>query len=102
VDVTEDLVRHVARLARLALEDDEVPALARDLARILEHVEAVQRVAGKEGAPDAAVPAVSLGALRPDEARPSLPRETVLADAPEHDEVFFLVPRVLGGGAPPA
>jgi aspartyl-tRNA(Asn)/glutamyl-tRNA(Gln) amidotransferase subunit C len=96
VDVTEDLVRHVARLARLALEEDEVPALAKDLARILEHVEAVQGVATDEGAPAAAVPPVAVATLRADETRPPLPRETVLSNAPEQDEVFFLVPRVLG------
>src|SRR2546427_481502 len=44
MDVTPDLVRHVASLARLDLTDAEVAAMVGDLSRILHHVEAVNRV----------------------------------------------------------
>lgn len=94
MDVTEDLVRHVARLARVALTDEEVPRVARDLARILEHVAAVQRVEAPEAGETAASPAVSSSALRADETAPSLARDRVLANAPDHDDVFLTVPRV--------
>jgi aspartyl-tRNA(Asn)/glutamyl-tRNA(Gln) amidotransferase subunit C len=98
MDVTEDLVRHVARLARIALTDEEVPAMARELARILDHVAAVQGVAVEGGEETAAVPPVPTAALRDDVVRPGLDRKEVLANAPDHDDVFLAVPRVLGEG----
>jgi aspartyl-tRNA(Asn)/glutamyl-tRNA(Gln) amidotransferase subunit C len=96
MDVTEDLVRHVARLARVALTDEEVPRMARELARILDHVAAVQRVEVPASAETAAVPPLPSAALREDATAPSLPRDRVLGNAPDHDDVFLTVPRVLG------
>ena len=95
MDVTEALVRHVARLARLDLTDAEVAATVPQLARILAHVESVASL-DVAGADPAAIPPVPVGALRPDVEAPGLERRDVLANAPEHDQVFFLVPRVLG------
>ena len=40
---------------------------------------------------------VPSGALRVDEPRPSVVREAVMKNAPAHDEVFFLVPKVMDG-----
>jgi aspartyl-tRNA(Asn)/glutamyl-tRNA(Gln) amidotransferase subunit C len=96
MEVTESLVRHVARLARIALTDDEAASMTRELARILDHVAAVQRVEVAAGAETAAVPAVGAHALRPDVSRPGLDRAQVLENAPGHDDVFLTVPRVLG------
>ena len=95
MEVTEALVRHVARLARIELSDAEVLAMVPQLARILAHVEAVS-AADAGGARPAATDALPLAELRPDEPSPCLTREEALANAPEDDQVFFLVPRVLG------
>jgi aspartyl-tRNA(Asn)/glutamyl-tRNA(Gln) amidotransferase subunit C len=95
MDVTEELVRHVARLARIGLTDEVVPKMARELARILDHVAAVQRVEVPAVVETAAVPPVPSSALREDATAPSLPRDRVLANAPDHDDVFLTVPRVL-------
>jgi aspartyl-tRNA(Asn)/glutamyl-tRNA(Gln) amidotransferase subunit C len=97
MDVTEDLVRRVARLARIELTDAEVAAMAPQLARILHHVEAIGAVDVQAVAEAAAVPPVATASLRPDAAAPCLDRRQVLGNAPAHDEVFFLVPKVLGG-----
>jgi aspartyl-tRNA(Asn)/glutamyl-tRNA(Gln) amidotransferase subunit C len=97
MEVTEALVRHVARLARLELTEAEVPRLVRDLSRILAHVDALAR------ADVAPAPATALGdpvpvsALRPDVPAPGLTRAEALANAPDQDGVFFRVPRVLEG-----
>jgi aspartyl-tRNA(Asn)/glutamyl-tRNA(Gln) amidotransferase subunit C len=96
MDVTEPLVRHVAQLARLELTDAEVAAMVPQLARILSHVEAIAGVDAGAPGETAAVPPVHSAALRPDEAVAGLDRREALANAPAHDQVFFLVPRVLG------
>jgi len=96
MEVTEALVRHVARLARLDLAEGEAEALAADLGRILAHVDAIAK-ADVSGVDPAAAPAVSTGTLREDAPVESLSREQALRNAPSHDGVFFKVPRVLDG-----
>src|SRR5262245_27475359 len=94
MEVTEALVRPVAGLARLELTDAEVTAMVPQLSRILAHVEAVQRV-DVAGFDSAAVDAIPTAALRDDAPRAGLDRREALGNAPAHDEVFFLVPKVL-------
>lgn len=86
-------VEHVARLARLALSDDERERFTGQLARILEYCARLDQM------PIEGVPATShvlplTNVLRPDVVTPSLPREDVLAGAPAHEQGFFVVPRV--------
>jgi aspartyl-tRNA(Asn)/glutamyl-tRNA(Gln) amidotransferase subunit C len=97
-------VRHVARLARLALSAEEEERLASQLQHVLEYIERLQQVdvsgveplsfAGDTGAPATSSSESGLP-LREDEPRPSLPREKVLAQAPQADEQAFLVPRII-------
>ena len=95
MEVTEALVRHVARLARIELTGAEVAAMVPQLSRILGYVEAVSAAKGLAADP-AAAEAVPVAALRTDVPAPCLTRAEALSNAPEHDQVFFLVPRVLG------
>jgi aspartyl-tRNA(Asn)/glutamyl-tRNA(Gln) amidotransferase subunit C len=98
VDVSPDLVRKTAALARLALGDDEVARASRDLTRILAHVEALGAASpAAASGPAGAAAAIPSAALRADVPTASLSREDALANAPAHDEVFFLVPKVLDG-----
>ena len=94
MDVTEALVRQVARLARLELSDEEVATTVPQLARILAHVESVASIDTK-GADPSSVEAVPTSTLRADVPVTGLDRREVLANAPATDQVFFLVPRVL-------
>lgn len=89
-------VRHVARLARLALSEEEEERFAAQLGHVLEYVERLQAVdvAGVEPLSFAGDAAAGLP-LREDEPQPSLPRDKVLAQAPEHNGEAFLVPRIL-------
>ena len=95
MDVTPDLVRHVASLARLDLTDAEVTAMVGQLSKILHHVEAVKQVDVSQATAVAAAEAVDLEALRPDVAAPCIDHAKVLGNAPAHDGTFLLVPRVL-------
>lgn len=87
-------IEHVARLARLELTPEEKQRLAAQLGMILEHAAKVGEVATAEVPPTAwAIPRANV--LRPDESRPSLPVEEVLANAPEVAEDRFKVPRIV-------
>ena len=93
---TEDVER-VARLARLALTDEEKQLFATQLRDILRYAEQIGRV-DTSGIPPTSHAAGAVGSLRADERRPSLARDEALAQAPEadRDAGLFKVPRVLG------
>ncbi|GGI06192.1 Asp-tRNA(Asn)/Glu-tRNA(Gln) amidotransferase subunit GatC [Egicoccus halophilus] len=94
MSLSADEVRHVARLARLALTDDEVDALAPQLSDILAYAEQVGEVAAQDVEPTTH-PFALRDVSRPDEPRPSLPREDVLAAAPHAEQDRFAVPRIV-------
>jgi aspartyl-tRNA(Asn)/glutamyl-tRNA(Gln) amidotransferase subunit C len=85
----------VARLARLALDEDEVGRYAMQLSAILEHVDAVRRLDTAD-VPPTAHPFPVENVLRSDTERPSLDREAVLAQAPVAENDRFRVPRIMG------
>jgi len=89
--IDRDQVLHVARLARLELSDDEVERMAGELSGILAHVDRMKEL-DLEGVPPTTHVVEVTGALRPDEPRPSWPRETMLAQAPASKDGGFLVP----------
>jgi aspartyl-tRNA(Asn)/glutamyl-tRNA(Gln) amidotransferase subunit C len=86
-----DQVLHVARLARLELSDDEVDRMATELSNVLDHIEKIREL-DLEGVPPTAHVIDVVNALRADEPEPSLPREVILAAAPEPLHDGFGVP----------
>ena len=84
-------VLHVAKLARLDLTEEEVATMARELSAVLHHIEKVGELDLDDVPPTSHVIDVT-NALRPDEPRPSLPREEALASAPEVVADGFGVP----------
>jgi aspartyl-tRNA(Asn)/glutamyl-tRNA(Gln) amidotransferase subunit C len=89
--IDREAVLHVARLARLELSDPEVERMTGELSKVLEHIEKIGELDLEGVPPTSHVVAVS-NALRPDEARPSLPREVALAAAPAVADGGFAVP----------
>jgi aspartyl-tRNA(Asn)/glutamyl-tRNA(Gln) amidotransferase subunit C len=89
--IERDEVLHVARLARLALDEDEIEPMARELSAVLDHVAKISELDLDNVPPTSHVVEVT-GGLRADEPRPSLPREVALAQAPEVSDEGFLVP----------
>jgi aspartyl-tRNA(Asn)/glutamyl-tRNA(Gln) amidotransferase subunit C len=89
--IDRDQVLHVARLARLELSDDEVERIGAELGSILASIERIGELdlAGTE--PTSHVVRLE-NVLRPDEPRPSTPRERVLDLAPEAADGGFRVP----------
>jgi aspartyl-tRNA(Asn)/glutamyl-tRNA(Gln) amidotransferase subunit C len=89
--IDRDQVLHVARLARLRLSDQEVERMSSELSSILDHVEKINELDLDGVAPTSHVVALE-NVLRPDEPRPSWPREQILAEAPDVAEGGFRVP----------
>ena len=96
-DITRDDVAHLAGLARIRLEDDELDRLAGELPKILDSVATVSQAL--EGAGDVTAmshPTPLTNVFREDVVRPGLSPEEALAMAPESAEQRFLVPKILG------
>jgi aspartyl-tRNA(Asn)/glutamyl-tRNA(Gln) amidotransferase subunit C len=89
--IDREQVLHVARLARLQLTDEEVERMAGELSNVLGWIETINELDLEGVAPTSHVVEVA-NALRADEPRPSLDRETALAAAPERTEDGFVVP----------
>jgi aspartyl-tRNA(Asn)/glutamyl-tRNA(Gln) amidotransferase subunit C len=75
-------VLHVARLARLELSEPEIERMAAELSKVLEHIEKIGEL-DLDGVPPTSHVVDVVNVLREDEPRPCLPREVVLASAPE-------------------
>ena len=93
--ITRADVEHVAQLARLALTEAELVTLTGELAAILEHAAQVSAL-DTEGVEPTAHPLPIVNVARPDEVRPGVDRDEVLANAPAVEDGRFRVPRILG------
>lgn len=87
-------VRHVARLARLAVPEQDLARYAEELGRILEHVARLQELDTREVPPTSSALVVG-GVLRADQPRPGLDHEEAVDNAPAHHNGMFMVPRVV-------
>ncbi len=87
-------VAHIARLARLALSEEEIATFAGQLSAVLGYVESLRRLDIARLAP-MHHPLPLENVLRADEPGPTLDREEVLAAAPAAEEGRFRVPRIL-------
>ncbi len=91
VAISRDEVEHVARLARLALSDEELERLGGQLNAILDAVGKVSEL-DLEGVEPTAHPLDVVNVWREDEPRASLDADEALANAPDREGTFFRVP----------
>ena len=89
--IEREQVLHVAKLARLRLSDAEVEKMAGELSGILGHVDRISELDLDDVPPTSHVVDLE-NVLRPDEPRPSWPREAVLEQAPDPADGAFRVP----------
>lgn len=92
--LTPEEVRKVALLARLELSDEELLQQAHNINELLKQFEKLQEL-NLEGVEPTAHSIPVYNVLRPDSVNPSLPREELLANAPEAREGYFVVPRIV-------
>ncbi|MDX6637324.1 MAG: aspartyl-tRNA(Asn)/glutamyl-tRNA(Gln) amidotransferase subunit [Solirubrobacterales bacterium] len=89
--IDRDQVLHVAKLARLELSEAEITNMSGELSAILEHVERIGQLDLEGVEPTSHVVPLE-NVLRPDEPRPSWPRERTLAEAPDPAGDAYRVP----------
>jgi aspartyl-tRNA(Asn)/glutamyl-tRNA(Gln) amidotransferase subunit C len=94
--ITREEVEHVARLARLALSAEEKAEMTAQLDAILAYMDKLNEVDTTGVEPTTTViPMVSV--MRDDAVRPSLSQDEALANAPDREDSFFRVPRIIEG-----
>jgi aspartyl-tRNA(Asn)/glutamyl-tRNA(Gln) amidotransferase subunit C len=93
--ISRDEVAHLARLARLALTDDELDSYAGQLDAILAHVSKIQEV-DAAGVKPTGNPLKDVNVFRRDDVESCLTQEEALDQAPKAAEGRFAVPRILG------
>ena len=100
--VSEELVRKVAKLSRLALSSEEEKQLKEHFEKILDFVASFQHLETSQVDPTH-FSSDTFGVVREDEVKESLPGDDVLRNAPSARPPYFLVPRIVGnddqGGA---
>jgi len=93
--ITRDEVAHLARLARLALDDDELDRFGPQLDVILTSISRIGDLDTADVPPTShALPLTNV--TRPDEVRPGLTQKQALSGAPASEDGRFRVPRILG------
>jgi len=96
--LTEEQVRHVAKLSRLRLGEDEIHEMAIKLSNVLGYIGKLSEL-NVDGVEPMAHAMDMQNVLREDTEQPGLPIEAVLANAPDQDPPFFKVPKVIGDGS---
>jgi aspartyl-tRNA(Asn)/glutamyl-tRNA(Gln) amidotransferase subunit C len=92
--LTRDQVKHVAELAKLKLTDAEIDLFQEQLSDILAYADRLDELDTASIPPTAGVLPLR-NVMRPDVARPSFPREAMLANAPDAEDGFVKVKVVL-------
>jgi len=95
--LTDEQVRHVAKLSRLKLTDEQVHFFAEQLSHVLEYVDKLSEV-DVEGVEPMAHPTDMTNRFRDDDPTAGIPVDDALKNAPAADPPFFKVPKVLGDG----
>jgi aspartyl-tRNA(Asn)/glutamyl-tRNA(Gln) amidotransferase subunit C len=92
--ITEAEVRHVAKLARLDIKDEDMERFAEQIGTVLEYVDTLKEVE-TEGVAATSHAITLTNAFREDEVKDHLDPETALSNAPEQSDGAFVVPKVL-------
>lgn len=88
--ITKEEVLKIAKMSHLELHEDEIPALIKQLDDVLSYAERVKEVSGVSEE----APVRNINVMRDDIAQPSDP-EKLLAQAPEREGNYFVVPAIL-------
>ena len=94
MSVDQNTVKRVARLARLKVKEEDVPRLAGELNAILGFIEQLNEVDVANVEPLTSVVTMKMK-MRKDEVTDGGNAEAVLANAPQSEDGFFMVPKVI-------
>ncbi len=94
-NIDEKLVRHIGKLSRIELADEQLPTLGRQLAAIIEYFDKLSEL-DTDGVEPMAHAVELRNVLAEDRLGASLTPEAALTNAPARDGDFFMVPKVIG------
>ena len=96
MSVTRKDVEHIAELARLKFSGEELENFTEQLNEILNYIEKLNEL-DTENVNPLSHPVEGENVFREDVVKPSVKREEALKNAPDSDDEFFKVPKVIGG-----
>lgn len=88
-------VKRVAEMARLSLSEEEIQSIGAEMDRVLKYAEKMADVDVDGVAPMTHMVHHDENVLRTDDIRPSLPKDQVLMNAPQVQDGYFRVPRIV-------
>lgn len=94
MELTNEMIRQLAQLSRLHIEEADLPRLKEDLGKMIHFVEKLQEL-DTTGVEPLLHMTDNVDVLRPDQLSPSLDRSTALAIAPDADDQYIYVPKVI-------
>jgi len=92
--ISTDEVKHVAHLARLAITEEEASRFTQQLDKIITYAEQLNEVDTENVEPTSHVLEIK-NVMREDVAKPGLPNEEVLKNAPNHQDGQIKVPPII-------
>jgi aspartyl-tRNA(Asn)/glutamyl-tRNA(Gln) amidotransferase subunit C len=93
--ITKEEIAHVAKLARLSLDEDSITLFTKQVGDILAYMDKLNRLNTEGVSPTSHAISIA-NAFREDEVRPSISNESALSNAPAKEDTMFVVPKVIG------
>ena len=94
MSIDKDTVKHISKLARISLDENNVDSLAKDLTSIMKFIENLNKLDTDKTAPLTSIINASLKS-RKDEVKDGKIRDQILKNSPEKNDEFFVVPKVI-------
>ena len=94
MSIDKDTVKHIAKLARISLDEKKINSLSKDLSSIMEFIEKLNELNTEKIVPLTSIINESLR-TRKDEVSDKKIRDQILKNSPEKNEEFFVVPKVI-------
>ena len=94
MSIDKDTVKHISKLARISLDENNVESLSKDLTSIMKFIENLNELNTDKTAPLTSIINASLKS-RKDEVRDGKIRDQILKNSPEKNDEFFVVPKVI-------
>ena len=94
MSIDKDTVKHIAKLARISLDEKKINSLSKDLSSIMEFIGKLNELNTEKTVPLTSIINASLRS-RKDEVSDEKIRDQILKNSPEKNEEFFVVPKVV-------
>ena len=94
MSIDKDTVKHISKLARISLDENNVESLSKDLTSIMKFIESLNELNTDKTDPLTSIINASLKS-RKDEVKDGKIRDQILKNSPEKNDEFFVVPKVI-------